>query len=359
MPSPRKMKKIRKQQARRGKVSPLDPGKQIKKNEAAARKATGGKKTKVDKAPPKKKSSPKKKSAKAKVPPTGRTISAITRLGAVTRAGLYGAAALGGVGLLSASFSMATRGRKTKQASKKLLASQKRLTEAVKKKYAGWGVLGADTKKLKSKKPESFIALSDIHGGTIKDKPLVPYGVEEEEREKAKRANIVVPKKSKKKLAKKVVPKKKKALVKSTTKPKPISKPVDRISAQDLYTKISSTGTTKKVTKPVHHPYDVIATSGRGVGVEEFVPEREAMARYRAKPLTTRQYEGKTYPRTEDGIPYNVYKSKGGRGPTVAKENKLGRNIDNFLRGLVSIFPGINPKQATDTLAKRDKRKHY
>ena len=45
MPSPRKMKEIRKQQARKGKVSSLDPGKQIKKNEAAARKATGKKAT--------------------------------------------------------------------------------------------------------------------------------------------------------------------------------------------------------------------------------------------------------------------------------------------------------------------------
>ena len=115
---------------RKGKVSPLDPGKQIKKTEAAKRKVARN--DAKDKAPPKRKKAKAKAKAKPKAKGTPKVVGGAA---ALARGGPWTAAAIlaaGGITkLLGAGFSYATRGGKPKQADRDLLASQRSLSKAI------------------------------------------------------------------------------------------------------------------------------------------------------------------------------------------------------------------------------------
>jgi len=278
------------------------------------KKKVSDKKTKSDK---KKKDTtpPKKKPVKAKVPAKGRIPGAVGVLGTAARVGLYGAAAgvtaLAGVKLLSQVFSYATRGGKPKQASKKLLASQKLLSKASEKKDAGFGVHGVDPEKWKSKKAKPLSpTLAAIHGGTIEDEPWVPLriGVEEEEREKVKRTNIVVPPKGKKKVAKTVVVKEKKDKVESTPSPAPASS--TPAYAQALHTKIS---------RPAKKPGKLISATAASKRATSIMTkprsEREGKADIVSQFIANLTGYRYTPGGGESAVPIKHY-PKGERGPT-------------------------------------------
>jgi hypothetical protein len=358
---------------RKGKVSPLDPDKQSKKKEAAERKVAS-KKAK-DTAPPKRKKAKAKTKAKPKAKAKVGTPKIASALGIASRAGpavlASIAAAAGGVKLLGAGFSYATRGGKVRKADSKLLARQDRLSKAVGKQPGPVGEFSkvsgrkappkgaVDRVEMDAippeKKPRYTSATFDTTGeqNWIPSRTPVEKYVEEGAAKPAAKPAV-------KKAAKPAVKE-----VKATSKSQGSTA---GIANMDEYI----TREYKKEAKPAAKEVKAVTADSPGPKKKQ----TPVKAKKAAKPKTT--LKGITPPRkpkrggatkeakraTKKGLtPTESYlnistsgSSPEKKGPTVtAKENPMGRSIDNVLRGIFS-FAGALP-QASDIEAPKSRQR--
>jgi hypothetical protein len=373
---------------RKGKVSPLDPGKQIKKTEAAKRKVARN--DAKDKAPPKgkkakakTKAKPKTKAkAKAKVgtPKIAGALGVASRAGPAVLASV--AAAGGGVKLISEIFSRVTSGGKPKQYQdygwEKYSKSRARLSKAAGKQPGPVGEFSqVSERKARKKTPEKPSPGSDIMAGRGKVMTIQPEGERAYQAGYETARPLYAP------------------LVSST--PKTVTKKTEVGKVKDATTLHSDISKSRAIA-----PVKIILDEKRGpVKAKKAVKPaaKEEPAPTKTKPVakkkeaTTTTKKGKLIPprkpkseffsstrkaiRTGTEAPKLTASARGGllKKPLVATEpfnleapsskmktaqrldfdkfnkssSKLGRTMDDALRRFFSFMPGVLPQSTDDS----------